>query len=619
MHHPARPLARTSSPARATAPDREPGRAPGRTPGRTATAAPRRRAALATAVAAVLVLPGGAALAADAPGAPPASDSSAADPAGAVFTGTAAPGQAAALLQATARDHGLVVPQLDLDALTVPELQERIGAGELSSVQLTAAYLQRVADVDGSVGAVLALNTRVLDDAAASDAHRAAHGARSPLEGVPVLLKDNVGTADQPTTAGSRALAGATGPDAALVAQLRAAGAVVIGKANLSEWANFRSTTSTSGWSAVGGQTRNPYVLDRDPCGSSSGSAAGVAASLAQVAIGTETDGSIVCPAATNGLVGLKPTLGLVSRTGIVPISSEQDTAGPLARHAVDAALVMEVIDGTDPADAATLARPEGVDTSFGRLVEGNGPSLAGKRFGYWTLSDEQRADVDPTTQAVYAAAVNALKAQGATAIPVVLPYQDEVGAAEGLALGPEFARDVNAYLAGIGGDHPADLAGLVAFDQADPVELALFGQETFTDALAGPAADAAEVQAARSDARRLARASIDEVLAQGPGTADDLEAVVSLTNTPSDLISYQDVDGEPPAFVYASSTPAAVAGYPSATVPAGFSGPSSALPVGISFTGTQWDDVDVLGWASAFEAAVDARRTPTYLPTVGS
>ncbi|PWJ54023.1 amidase [Quadrisphaera granulorum] len=603
---------------------------------RSARRAPR---AAASALAAVLIMPAGALTASAAdldPTAPPAADVEAAGPAGVgaagaaggptaadpAKTGTAAPAQAAELL-AAARAAGLQVPQLDLDPLTVPELQERIGRGGLTAEGLTAAYLQRIHDVDPQVGAVLALDPTALEQARASDAHRAAHGARSPLEGVPVLLKDNIGSAGLPTTAGSRALLGNLAPDASLVAQLRAAGAVVLGKANLSEWANFRSTSSTSGWSGVGGQTRNPYALDRDPCGSSSGSGAGVAASLAQLAIGTETDGSIVCPAATNGLVGVKPTLGMVSRTGVVPLSLEQDTAGPLARHAVDAALAMEALDGTDAADPATLERPADVDTSFGRVVEGNGPSLSGERFGYWTLTPEQSAAVDDRTEAVYASAVAALQKAGATLVPVQLPDQDAVGAGEGLALGPEFERDVDAYLGGLapeatGAAQPKTLDDLIAFNIADPVELSLFGQETFTSAASGPRADSPQIATARADARRLARAAIDTVLAQGPGADDDLAAIVSLTNTPPDLISYQNRDGEPPAFVYASSTPAAVAGYPAVTVPAGFAGPADVLPIGITFTGAQWDDVDVLGYAAAFEAAVDARTPPKLLPTAG-
>lgn len=568
------------------------------------------------------------------PTAPPAADVEAAGPAGPAGaapadavggptasdparTGTAAPARAGELL-AAAQAAGLVVPDVDLDPLTIPELQGRIERGDLTAQGLTAAYLQRIRDVDPRVGAVLALDPSALEQARASDAHRAAHGARSPLEGVPVLLKDNIGSAGLPTTAGSRALAGNLAPDAALTAQLRAAGAVVIGKANLSEWANFRSTSATSGWSGLGGQTRNPYALDRTPCGSSAGSAAGVAASLAQLAVGTETDGSIVCPGSSNGVVGVKPTLGMVSRTGVVPLSLEQDTAGPLARHAVDAALAMEALDGPDPADPATLERPADVDTSFGRVVEGNGPSLSGARLGYWTLTPEESAAVDDRTEAVYAGAVAALRAAGAVLVPVQLPDTDAVAAGEGVALGPEFERDVDAYLAGLAPGQPRTLEDLIAFDAADPVELALFGQETFTAAASGPTAASPQVAAARADARRLARASIDTTLAQGPGDDDDLAAVVSLTGTPPDLVRYQNTDGAPPAFVYGSSGPAAVAGYPAVTVPAGFAGPADVLPVGVTFTGARWDDVDVLGYAAAFEAAVDARRAPRLLPTAG-
>src|SRR3954469_15164324 len=346
---------------------------------------------------------------------------------------------------------------LDLDALTIPDLQQRMDDGALSSVDLTTAYLDRIDALNDDLGAVLSVNPDALEDARASDEARQRRHARSPLEGIPVLLKDNVDTEQMPTTAGSRALLGSTPDDATITRRLRAAGAIVIGKANLSEWANFRGAKSTSGWSGVGGQTANPYVLDRNPCGSSSGSGAGVAASLAQVAIGTETDGSIVCPAGQNGIVGLKPTLGLVSRDGIVPISAEQDTAGPMARHAVDAAIVLDVIAGRDDADAATAEIP-GELPDFADL---DLDALQGARIGVWTLTPEQSAAVDDTTEAVFAAAVKQVEAAGATTVPVQLGYQDEINAGETPALLAEFKRDLNAYLAATPGDHPADLAGL--------------------------------------------------------------------------------------------------------------------------------------------------------------
>src|SRR4051812_36187356 len=310
------------------------------------------------------------------------------------------PGTAVAGGDPSAPDHEAVehpdtgpahdIGDLDLDAATIPDLQAGMDAGQLTSVDLTSAYLDRIHELDDDLGAVLSVNDEALDQALASDRTRAGSGARSPLEGIPVLLKDNVDTADQPATAGSRALIGSEADDATITRRLLDAGAVIIGKANLSEWANFRADFFTSGWSAVGGQTNSPYVLDRNPCGSSSGSAVGVAASLAQVAIGTETDGSIVCPSGANGAVGIKPTLGLVSRQGIVPISSEQDTAGPIARHAVDAALTLQVIAGRDPADPATQQLPSGADTDFARF---DSQASRGARIGVEELTDADGVD----------------------------------------------------------------------------------------------------------------------------------------------------------------------------------------------------------------------------------
>jgi amidase len=509
----------------------------------------------------------------------------------------------------------LPVRDLDLDALTIPELQERMDAGELTAVELMTAYLARITAVDDELGAVLSVNPEALEEAAESDRTRAEEGARSALEGIPVLLKDNVDTEQMPTTAGSRALLGSEPDDAPITTRLRDAGAIVIGKANLSEFANFRSTTSTSGWSGVGGQTANPYVLDRNACGSSTGSAVGVAASLAQVAIGSETDGSIVCPAGSTGVVGIKPTLGLVSRTGIVPISAEQDTAGPMGRHAVDAAITLQVIAGTDEEDAATLEIPADLD-DVDVLDE---QALDGARIGVWTLDPEESATVDDVTEGVFAAAVKEIEAAGATPVPVQLAYQQEIGDGEYPALVAEFKRDLNAYLAATPGDHPADIAGLIEFNAQDPVELAYFGQELLEQAQAAalPADDPA-IRETRDTIRRLARASIDEALAQGPGPEDDLAAIVGLTNTPGWVTRYQNLDGVADEFDYSTSTPAAVAGYPNVTVPAGFAGPQEALPIGISFFGARWDDADMVDLAYAFETAVDARRAPGYLPTVG-
>jgi amidase len=504
---------------------------------------------------------------------------------------------------------------LDIDAATIPQIQLHIDAGDFTAVELTRAYLARIVELDDVLGSVLFVNPNAVAEAAASDQVRQAGGARGPLEGIPVLLKDNVDTADMPTTAGSRALLGSRPDDATITRKLREAGAVILGKANLSEWANFRGDDATSGWSAVGGQTNNPYVLDRNPCGSSSGSAAGVAASLAQVAIGTETDGSIVCPSSATGVVGLKPTLGLVSRDGIVPISAEQDTAGPIARHVIDAALLLQVVSGPDPADPTTLEAPA-------QPLSGMDPdddALEGVRIGVLTLLPEESVAVDDATEAVFATAVKSIEAAGATSVPVQLANRPEIGEGESPALLAEFHRDINAYLANTPGDHPADLAGLIAFNQQDSLELVPFDQEEFERAQAAvvPAEDPA-VHELRDTIRTLARASIDDALAQGPGPEDDLEATVALTNTPAWITRYEHIDGVGDEFGYDSSTPAAVAGYPNLTVPAGFAGPQEALPIGISFIGTRGDDAAMLDLAHDFESEVRARRAPEFIPTVG-
>jgi amidase len=497
---------------------------------------------------------------------------------------------------AAVADHG--PPGFNLSAATIPDLQQRMAEGRLTSVRLTTAYLDRIAAVDGKVRSVIAVNRRALAEAAASDARRRHGHTLSLLDGIPVLLKDNIDTRDEPTTAGSRALTG-TRPaeDARLVTRLHRAGAVVLGKANLSEWANFRSTHSTSGWSGVGGQTNNPYVLDRNPCGSSSGSGAAVAAVLAQVAIGTETDGSIVCPAGANGIVGHKPTLGLVSRTGVVPISAEQDTAGPMTRHVVDAAITLSVLRGRDAADLATLAVPAGQPRDYAALLRPD--ALRGKRIGVWRLSG-----VDADVDRVVNTSVAVLLARGATVVDVDLPYQDAVNENEFPALLTEFRRDLNAYLGARPGS-PDTLAEVIAFNRADPVELSKFGQELFEQAEAAPPPTDPTYLAQRRTATDSARRSIDETLARF-----DLDAIMAPTNSPAWKTDYATGD----AFVLGSSSPAAVAGYPNVSVPAGHAGP---LPIGVSFFADRWSDAKVLALAAAFERAHPTYRPPRFIPTI--
>jgi amidase len=407
------------------------------------------------------------------------------------------------------------------------------------------------------------------------------------------------------TTAGSFALLGARpARDAFLVQRLRAAGAVVLGKANLSEWANFRSLTSSSGWSGRGGQTSNPYVLDRNPCGSSSGSGAGAAASLAAVTIGTETDGSIVCPSGANGIVGIKPTLGLVSRAGVVPISAEQDTAGPMTRNVTDAAAVLSVIQGVDARDPATGPAAPFVHRNYLQALQPG--ALHGKRIGVWRVEGDN-AEV----RVVLEATIAKLRQLGATVVDNVdLPGLGPVFDAEFPALLIEFKHDLNAYLAAAPGRHPADLAGLIAFNQehAD-LEMPFFQQEIFelAQATSGDLTDP-EYLALRATATNGARNAIDSAIA-----ANDLDAILAPTNNAAwvtDLENGDDFTG----FV-GSSTPAAVAGYPNITVPAGYA--RDVLPLGVSFFGSRWSEPTLISLAFAFENATHVRKPPTYLPTL--
>lgn len=487
---------------------------------------------------------------------------------------------------------------LNLDRATIPSLQRRMDRATLTAVELTEAYLARIRTLDGKLNSVLAVNRAARAQAAASDRRREGGRVRGPLDGIPVLLKDNVDTAGMPTTAGSRALLPGRPPrDAALVRVLRAAGAVILGKANLSEWANFRSTASTSGWSAVGGLTANPHVLDRNACGSSSGSAVAVAASLCQVAVGSETDGSIMCPSGMCGIVGHKPSLGLVSRGGMIPITAEQDTAGPMARHVVDVAITLSVLQSRDPDDPATLAYPDDQPADYAALLTPN--ALRGARIGLWRVPS-----YGPEANKVITASKRLLRERGATVVEVTLPYQERLEELEFPVLFTEFRRDLEAYLATRDGV-PQTLAELIEFNRADPLEQTCFdSQDIFERAVAAPGPDDPDYLERRAELSDLARRSLDEVLAERR-----LDTIAAPSMPPAWLSNC--ATGDPDMVL--TSTPAAVAGYPAITVPAGFAGP---LPVGISFMAERWADARILGYAADFEKAAKARRAPKFLPT---
>jgi amidase len=451
---------------------------------------------------------------------------------------------------------------------------------------------------------VLETNPDAAAIAARLDAERAAGRVRGPLHGIPVLLKDNIDTGDRMlTTAGSLALAGAAAPhDAPIVVRLREAGAVILGKTNLSEWANFRSSRSSSGWSARGGQTRNPYVLDRNPCGSSSGTGAAIAASLAAVGVGTETDGSIVCPSNNCGLVGLKPTVGLVARTGIVPISHTQDTAGPMTRTVADAAVLLGALAGVDPGDPATARAPRGVEADYTRFLDDG--ALRGARLGV----ARQYFGAHAATDAVMVEALRALREAGAVLVdPVTLPADAAIGAHEIEVLLYEFKHDVAAYLqARRPGQPHRTLADLIAFNTANAErELAWFGQELFERAEGkGPLEDLAYRVALEACGRLARTEGLDRAFAK-----HHLDAIVAPTGGPAWLTD--PVNGD--HFIGGSSTISAVAGYPSLTVPAG---QVRGLPVGITFMGRAWAEGRLLALGHAFERATRARRPPAFRPT---
>ncbi|MCX5205843.1 amidase family protein [Streptomyces sp. NBC_00237] len=488
---------------------------------------------------------------------------------------------------------------IELNTVTIPELQKRMASGSLTPSGLTRAYLKRIKTIDPKIHAVLRTDPTALQQASRSDTRHRRGTVLGPLDGIPVLIKDNVDTKGLLSTAGSLALAtAAPHKDADLVTRLREAGAVILGKTNLSEWANFRAARPTSGWSAVGGQTNNPYVLDRNPCGSSAGSGAALAASLAQVAIGTETDGSIVCPAGMNGVVGLKPTLGLVSGRGVVPISAEQDTAGPMARNVVDVALTLSALreKGYVTGGGAAPTAPQASGTTAGASTQA---SMRGRRIGLWRLPSLGK-DVDM----IMTASAQRLRSAGATVVEVTPPYQDRLAELEFPALLSEFHRDIDAYLAGRRG--PRNLAELTAFHRGNPAEQTCFaGVELFESALKAPPTTDPQYRAARAELIRLARKSIDDTMA-----AHRLDAIAAPTNPPAWTTDCARGDND----VIPSSTPAAVAGYPSLSVPAGSVG---ELPVGLLLMSGKHKDDALLSLGAQVEQRLHAWRAPRYLPTL--
>ncbi|RPJ58029.1 MAG: amidase [Acidobacteria bacterium] len=492
-----------------------------------------------------------------------------------------------------------------LEESTIPELQAKMKSGELSAESITKLYLERVKDLNGRLKAIIEVNPEAIETARSLDRERKEKGPRGPLHGIPVVLKDNIDTHDKMmTTAGSLALAGSIPlRDAFVAGRLREAGAVILAKANLSEWANFRSDNSSSGWSGRGGQCRNPYALDRNPCGSSSGSAVAVSANLCAVAVGTETNGSIVCPSNANGVVGIKPTVGLVSRSGIIPIAHTQDTAGPMARTVTDAAVLLGPMTGIDTRDAATSDSSSHRQADYAQFLDPAG--LKGARIGV----ARDFLGFHPEVDRLIEESLAAMKQQGAELVdPVEIPERRALNGPSFQVLLYEFKADLNAYLATLGPQAPVrSLEEIIRFNENNrDREMPYFGQDLFIKAQAKGPLTTKEYLDSLEKCRTLSREKgIDKVM-------DDqkLDAIIAPTGGPAWLIDL--VNGD--SFGGGSSSPAAIAGYPNITVPMGS---VRGLPVGISFFGRAWSEPVLIKLAFSFEQATKARRVPRLLATV--
>jgi amidase len=500
------------------------------------------------------------------------------------------------------------VPTFEFEEITIAELQEGMKAGKYTSRGIAEKYLTRIEGLDKrgpAVNSVIEVNPDALALAEASDRERKEKGARGPLHGIPVLIKDNIDTADRMmTTAGSLALVGSKPPrDSVVAGKLREAGAVIIGKTNLSEWANIRSRHSTSGWSGRGGQTKNPYALDRNPCGSSSGSGAATSANFCAAAIGTETDGSIVCPSSANGLVGIKPTVGLVSRSGIVPISHTQDGAGPMCRTVRDAATVLGALTGVDSDDSATAASDGKSFTNYTQFLKADG--LRGARIGVVRKTFGFMDAVDKVMEA----ALDAMKKEGAILVdPVEIETAGKWGETESTVFMYELKADLNAYLARPGFNPPVKtLKEIIEFNEKNrEKEMPYFGQDFFLKAEAkGPLSEKEYEEALEKNHQLARKEGIDATMDK-----HNLDTMVGPTGGPAWLTDLLDGDH----FGGGSSGAAAVAGYPNITVPAGF---IFGMPVGISFFGRAWSEPVLIRLAYAFEQATKVRRAPKFLPSV--